>query len=162
MNAWKAFIPTSKEFPKLAPLIGRAIMVKGPSRSYWMSDIGMYNQQKGDCQITKNALEKTDTAIKANPSCQKSFYLIVFLKGIMLDNYIFSSNDNDLEMWKHGMKLGPNHARYPFKKKKMDVVGMCLWWRIGIAAGTPICNGEAKEYANDLFEKSNYADNLLD
>jgi hypothetical protein len=30
MNSWKAFIPTSKEFPKLAPLIGRAVMTKGP------------------------------------------------------------------------------------------------------------------------------------
>jgi hypothetical protein len=106
MNAWKAFIPTSKEFPNLAPLIGRAVMVKGPSRSYWMSNAGMYNQQKGGCQITKNALEKTDAVIKADPSRQMSFYLIVFPKGIILDNYIFSGKDSDLEMWKHGMKLG--------------------------------------------------------
>jgi hypothetical protein len=118
MNAWKAFIPTTKEFPKLAPLIGRAVMVKGPSRSYWMSDTEMYNQQKGDCLITKNAHKKTDTAIKMDPSCQTSFYLIVFLKGIMMENYIFSGNDSFLLMWKNGMKLGPDHARYPSRRRR--------------------------------------------
>jgi hypothetical protein len=151
MNAWKAFIPISKEFPKLAPLIDRAVMVKGPSRSYWMSNAEMYHQ-KGGFQITKNAHKKTDTAIEMDPNRQTSFYLIVFPKGIILDNYIFSGNNSDLEMWKHGMQLGPDHARYPFKKKKMDVLGMCLWWRIGIARGTRIRNGEAKEYANNVFD----------
>ncbi len=34
MNSWKAFIPSSKEFPKLASLISRAVLVKGPSRNY--------------------------------------------------------------------------------------------------------------------------------
>jgi hypothetical protein len=151
MNAWKAFIPTSKEFPKLAPFIGGAVMVKGPSRSYWMSDAEMYHQ-KGDCQITKNAHEKTNTAIKMDPNRQTSFYLIVFPKGIILENPIFSGNNSFLQMWKNGMKLGPDHARYPFKKKKkMDVVGICLWWRIGIAGRTIIRNGKAEADAVDFF-----------
>jgi hypothetical protein len=56
-------------------------------------------------------------------------------------------------MWKNGMKLGPDHAKHPFKKKKkMDVVGMCLWWRIGIAGGTIIRNGEAQADAADFFD----------
>jgi hypothetical protein len=122
MNAWKAFIPISKEFPKLAPLIDRAVMVKGPSRSYWMSNAEMYHQ-KGGFQITKNAHKKTDTAIEMDPNRQTSSYLIVFPKGIILDNYIFSGNNSDLEMWKHGMQLGPDHARYPFKKKDG-----CSWY----------------------------------
>jgi hypothetical protein len=47
MNAWKAFIPTSKEFPKLASLIGRVVMVKGPSRNYWISDVGGCTIRRG-------------------------------------------------------------------------------------------------------------------
>jgi hypothetical protein len=150
MNAWKAFIPTSKEFPKLAPLIGRVVMVKGPSRSYWMSDAEV-NHRRGECEITMKAHQKTDTAIEADPNRQRSFYLIVFQKGIILENYIFSGNNSVLQMSKNGMKLGPDHARYLFKKKKLDVIGMCLEWVIGIAGGTRIRNDEEEEDADGLF-----------
>jgi hypothetical protein len=151
MNDWKAFIPSSKEFPKLASLIGRAVVVKGPSRNYWMTDAEMYHQ-KAECQVTKTAHEKTDTAIEADPDRQKSFYLLVFDKRLILDNYIFSGNNTSLQAWKNGMKLEPKHPRYPFTKKKLDVIGMCLWWRIGIAGGTRIRNCKAKENADDLFD----------
>jgi hypothetical protein len=153
MNAWKAFIPSSKEFPKLASLIGRAVMVKGPSRNYWMSNAGLYHQKGVDCQVTKTAHEKTDTAIKEDPNRQTSFFLIVFHKGLILDNYIFSGNNTVLKMWKNGMKLEPDHANNPFsKKKKIDVIGMCVWWRIGAAGGTRIRDGEAEEDADDIFD----------
>jgi hypothetical protein len=152
MNTWKAFIPSSKEFPKLTSLISRAVMVKGPSRNYWMSDAGMYHKKGVDCQVTKTAHEKTDTAIKADPNRQTSFFLIVFHKSLILDNYIFSGNDTVLQMWKNGMKLEPDHDRNPFKMKKLDVIGMCLWWRVGTAGGTRIRDGKAEEDADDLFD----------
>jgi hypothetical protein len=152
MNAWQAFIPSSKEFPKLASLIGRAVMVKGPSRNYWMSDAEMYHKKGIDCQVTKTAHEKTDTAIKADPNRQTSFFFIVFHKGLILDNYIFSGNSTILQMWKNGMKLDPDHASNPFKTKKLDVIGMCVWWRVGTAGGTRIRDGKAEEDADDLFD----------
>jgi hypothetical protein len=51
------------------------------------------------------------------------------------------------------MKVGPDLGRYPFKKKKkMEVIGMSLWWRIGIAGGTIICDGEAEADASNFFD----------
>jgi hypothetical protein len=154
MNAWKAFIPSAKEFPKLAALIGRAVMVKGPSRSFWMRDAAIYHKKGVDCPVTKTAHEKTDTAIKEDPSRQTSFFLIVFHKDIVLDNYIFSGNDTILKMNKNGMKLDHGHEANPFKKKLKEVIGTCVWWRIGIAGGTRIRDAEAPESedADALFD----------
>jgi hypothetical protein len=72
MNSFQAFIPSSKEFPRLALLIGRAVMVKGPSRSFGNSDAELYHEKGVECPVTKTAHEKTDTAIKAVPSRQTS------------------------------------------------------------------------------------------
>jgi hypothetical protein len=80
------------------------------------------------------------------------FFLIVFHKGIILDNYIFSDNDTVLKMWKNGMKLEAGHDSNPFKKKEKEVIGMCVWWRIRIAGGTRIRDGKAEEDADALFD----------
>ena len=163
IHEYKAFIPSSKEYPKLAPLIGRVVMVKGPSRPYWMTDAELYHDRekraKGvNCQVTKTAHEMTDTAIKWDLNRQTSFFLIVFQKGIILENYIFSDNSTNLQMSKNGMQLAPEHPKNPFtkvdsetKKKKFDVIGVCVWWRIGIAGGKRIGYGDAKEDLDDLF-----------
>jgi hypothetical protein len=105
-----------------------------------------------DCQVTKTAHEKTDTAIKGDPNHQTSFCFIVFRKGIILDNYILSGNDTVLKMWKNGMKLEAGHDSNPFKKKKKEVIGMWVWWRIGTVGGTHIRDGEAEEDADALFD----------
>jgi hypothetical protein len=84
MNAWMAFIPSSKEFAKFSSLISRAIMVKGPSRNYWMSNAGLYHQKGVDYQVTKTAHEETNTAIKVDPNRQTFFFLIVFHKDLIL------------------------------------------------------------------------------
>jgi hypothetical protein len=117
-----------------------------------MSNAGLYHETGVDCQVTKTAHEKTDTAIKADPNRQTSFFLIVFHQGLILDNYIFSGNDTVLKTWKNGMKLEPDHESNPFKRKTIDVIGMCVWWRIGTTGGTRIRDGEAEEDADDLFD----------
>jgi hypothetical protein len=97
----------------------------------------------------------TNTAIKMDPNRQSCYYLIVFLKGIILDNYIFSSNNNILQMYTNGMKVGPEHRRYPFKKKKkkkMELICMSLWWRIGIAGGTIIGDGKEEADPSNFFD----------
>jgi hypothetical protein len=152
MAAWKAFIPSLKKFPKLAPLIGRVVLVKGPSRNFWLSNADIYYDDT-ECQITKLAHVMTNTAIKLDPNRQSCFYLIVFQKGIILDNFIFSGNNDILQMYTNGMKVGPEHRRYPVKKKKkMEVIGMSLWWRIGIARGTIIPDGKEEADAADFFD----------
>jgi hypothetical protein len=155
-EAIKAFIPSPNEFPKLTALtslIGRVVMVTRPSRSYWMRDAGVYHKNKGsDCQVTKMAHEKTDTAIKADPNRQMSYFLIVCHKDTILDNYVFSGSNTTVTMWKNITKLGPDHANNPFKKKRYDVIGVCLWWRIGIAGGTRIRDGKVELDAGDLID----------
>ena len=158
MDNWKASIPSLKEFPKLASVLGRVIVVKGPSRSYWLTDAAMYHRKGVPCQVTKSAHESADTEIKEDPIRQTAFFLIVFQKGIILDNYIFSSNSTVLHMSKNAMLLEPEHPKNPFtkvdeetKKKKFDVIGVCVWWRIGIAGGKRIRNHRAGVDFEDLF-----------
>jgi hypothetical protein len=76
----------------------------------------------------------------------------VFYKDIILENYVFAGNNTTVTKWKNITKLGPDHADNPFKKKRYDVIGVCLWWRIGIAGGTRIRDGEVEQDADDLID----------
>jgi hypothetical protein len=154
MNAWKATIPSKRDHPELTPLTGRTVMVKGPSRNYWMRSAELFHDSDKnlDCQVTKTAHEKTDTAIKADSIRQASFFLIVFHKDLVLDNNIFSHNDgNFLKTNKTGMKLKAGHKDNPFKGKKVEVMGMCVWWMIGLAGGERIRDDESEDDADALF-----------
>jgi hypothetical protein len=87
-SGWKA---CSVFIPNL--LTHRAVMVKGPStRSYCMSPAGLYHQ-KVDCQVIKTVYEKSNISIKADPNWRTYFFLILFHKDLILDNYIFSGNN---------------------------------------------------------------------
>jgi hypothetical protein len=118
-----------------------------------MSNAGMYHK-KVDCQVTNTAHEKTDTAIKEDPNCQTSFFFIVFHKNLILDNYIFSGNNSILKISWNGMKLESKHEANPFKKKKkkIDVLCMCMWKRIGNTGGTSIHNGDVQEEVSNIFD----------
>jgi hypothetical protein len=135
-KVWKAFKPTQKEFPMLAPLAGRVIMVQGPSRNYWHSSIKLY-YEKMACPVTKESHETTDTAIKADANRQTLFYLIVFKPGIVLDNYIFSSNKTDVQLHQNALKMLAGHEENTSKK---EILRISLWWRIAKAGRTRIHN----------------------
>jgi hypothetical protein len=158
MNAWTAFIPASKDFSKFP--IKRTVGVKGPSRSYWRRDAGRHHKKGVDCQVTKTAHEKTDTAIKADTDRQSSYFMIVFHKDLILDNQVFSGNMNtDLQPSNVAMKLKSDHVDNPFKKKiKVDVIGMCVWWRVAITGGTRIRDAKAEVDIDDLFGDSDDSD----
>jgi hypothetical protein len=146
-KAWKAFIPTEKEFPMLAPLAGRVIMVQGPSRNYWHSSIELYHEKMA-CPVTKESHETTATAIEAHATRQTSFYLIVFKPGIVLDNYIFSSDKTDVQQHQNCHKMLAGHEKNTFKK---EILGISLWWRIAKAGGTRIRNEETTVNPESMF-----------
>ena len=67
-DAYEMFFPDYNEFPMLRELHGRAVIVKGPSRSYWFRGIEKYyRQDKITCQNTRDAHEKHDSAVVDNP-----------------------------------------------------------------------------------------------
>jgi hypothetical protein len=83
---WEAFIPDPREFPSLLKLYGRIIMLRGPSRAFWLRDAARYHKdtEKIDCPKTKQRHEKIDTAIENDPSRKYSYHLLVFPQGVVL------------------------------------------------------------------------------
>jgi hypothetical protein len=80
MDAWSAFIPNEVEFPRLVPLTGRVLFIKGPSRSFWIRDFKRYHNGRKPiaCKVTAKFHEKSDTAIASDPNREISYFLLVF------------------------------------------------------------------------------------
>ena len=66
----------------------QAILIQGPSRIFWMNHQGYH--RKKVCASTEKAHLATINAIKADVSCQFSYWLLIFPEGVVLDNVIFS------------------------------------------------------------------------
>ena len=155
MHRWEGIIPSKKEFPNLAPLLGRVIVIKCPSRDFWQRRATRHHHAgkgKVDCPITKTQHEKTDTAIKGDPDRQTSCFVIVFRKSFLLDNCIFSGNTSAMTVSKNGMKIESSHPDCPFKTNGDPVRGVCVWWRIGIDGGTKIRDVNVADTADDCFD----------
>jgi hypothetical protein len=55
-DAWDAFIPSVDDFPQLALLMKRVVVIKGPSRGFWTQHFECYHK-KWDCEVTKKVHE---------------------------------------------------------------------------------------------------------
>ena len=88
-NYWKAYIPT-----RLKHLKKRAIMVKGPSRSYWYRDNVHCKQAANRCTATETALLATVLDINDAPERHSTHWLLVFPTDITFDNSRFRCDDN--------------------------------------------------------------------
>jgi hypothetical protein len=149
-SGWEAFIPNPNDYPSLLPLYGRIIMFKGPSRPFWLRDHTRYHadNKKIDCQVTRKAHEKAETAIKGERLF--SYHLVVLKPGIVLDNSIFSNNNENVKMYQLSMRMDDTEDDNDFEKK---IYGMAVWWKIAVAGGTRIRNaGRNKVAAKSLLD----------
>ena len=89
----------------------------------------------------QKAHEKTDTAIKADLTCQFHHHLVVFAPGTSLDNSIFSGNNNHVTRHHLSMKMDKDDDNNQYGK---SIYGMGLLWRISDTGGTRIHHTSAK------------------
>ena len=139
------FIPDPREWPKLAPLLGRIIMLKGPALPFSHRYHKLYHRQgKVGCDLAKKMHEKTEGDIKNDASRQVEYHIIVFDSDIVLDNSIFSQNNFNVTRYENGMKMEKDDIDVDneFDRK---INFMATWWQIAVAGGTRICANPASQ-----------------
>jgi hypothetical protein len=82
----------------------RAILVKGPSRPFWMNCTLEYHR-KLTCDSTKDAHLASVDEIKQDAERQFSYWMLVFPKSVTLDNAVFSGDPVNIEAERVGLKL---------------------------------------------------------
>jgi hypothetical protein len=103
---YNMFVPGPYEFPNLLPLLGRVVVVKGPSLPYSFRSWHFYHRQKKiSSEKTIAAHNKLDGQIGANLERQSHYHIIVFPEGVTLDNSIVSANNFDVEVNTNGTNL---------------------------------------------------------
>jgi hypothetical protein len=131
---WTATIPThyDTQYSK------RVIMIKGPSRDYWQRSTERYHEGGHvDCDATYKAHSATGIAIEEAPARQWSYQLLVFPPSIVLNNHIFSRDEEVVPIGK--IPLKSKAAENPFKK---DIRAMVLFWKIATKGGKKVGKGK--------------------
>mgnify|MGYP000102243820 CR=1 FL=1 len=143
---WEAFLPSAR-FPTLAD---RAIMVRGPSQDFFIKDTARYHANKAniECAPTEKKHSATEQAIEDDPSRKLEHTLLVFKKGIKLENHIFSDDAVFIDVEVNDMT-----APYDNDGEVIDVMATTLFWRIAIAGGSKLASGKAKK-GKKLFKKA--------
>ncbi len=143
---WEAFLPSAR-FPTLAD---RAIMVRGPSQDFFIKDTARYHANKAniECAPTEKKHSATEQAIEDDPSRKLEHTLLVFKKGIKLENHIFSDDAVFIDVEVNDMT-----APYDNDGEVIDVMATTLFWRIAIAGGSKLASGKPKK-GKKLFKKS--------
>jgi hypothetical protein len=132
------FIPEPLKWPKLAPLLGRIIMLKGPALPFSHLYHKLYHcQGKVGCDLAKKEHEKTKGDIETDVSHQVEYHIIGFDSDIALDNSIFSQNNFNVTWYENGMKMEKDNidVHNEFDRK---INFMATWWQIAVAGGTCI------------------------
>ena len=139
MNDWEATIP-DRDYEEMWH--GRLIRFKGPAQDFFVRDTERYHEgigrdSKVNCDATFKAHSATEVAIDDSKEkwCQVAYWLFVCAPGVVLDNKIFSKDDNVVPMIKNPLKLKKDHPVNLFGK---DILAMTLYWRIAISGGQKI------------------------
>ena len=146
-DAWEATMPNSGSYP---PEFERRLMkVKGPSQSSWERNTERYHATANvNCERTKAAHNGTEIAISKDLARQQSHWLLVFPQGTILDNQIFS-DDEEVAVTLNPITSKPNdEGSNGFKK---DMRGLVLFWCIAVAGGRKVGKVTKKKRAAELF-----------
>ena len=140
---WEASIPQDYEeqFAK------RIVLVKGPARDFWQKNSKKYHMAgKVKCDATKKAHSASEIAIEKSDDRHWAYYLVCFPPEIILDNQIFSKDEELIPVGMNPMKC--EAANNDFEK---DIRAMVLYWRVAVKEGTKIGIEEMKEESKTLF-----------
>jgi hypothetical protein len=135
---WEAFIPSAR----YATLATRAVMIRGPSQDFFIQDTERYQADKDniDCEPTKKKHSATKQAIKDDPSLQLQHTLLIFKKGINLENHVFSDDAVYIMAEVNDMvaTIDKDHG------EDLEIMGTALFWRIAVAGGSKLASGGPK------------------
>ena len=120
-NYWKAYVPTRPKHVKK-----RAIMVKGPSRSYWYRDNVHCKQAANQCTATETALLATVLDINDAPERHYTHWLLVFPTDITFDNSRFRCDDDTDELQRHFVPF----VAAPEEMGNKKLYTMNLYWKV--------------------------------
>jgi hypothetical protein len=141
---WSASIPQGYN-PEYAK---RIILFKGPSQDFWRRTTERFHGTgKVDCTATKNAHSATEIAIEKNEERQTAFYLMCFPPGVILENQIFSRDEEDVPTNKNPMKSTAKQNMF-----EKDLRAMVLYWKIAVKGGVKIGKQVSNERDKDMFD----------
>ncbi len=151
---YKMFVPGPYELPHLLPLLGRVVVVKGPSLPYSFRSWNFYHRQRNiPCEKTSSAHKKLDGQIGANPERQSHYHVIVFPEGVTLDNLILSANNFEVGVNTNGTNIAADDADFtnPTARK---INYMALWWQIveGVGEKAEKSNTSQAQDVADLMD----------
>ena len=147
-DSWNIYVPDYDTYPWLEALFGRILIVKGPSRSYWLGDSETYHK-KIACAASKKAHEAVEAAIKDDANRQISHHVMVWKKGTVLDNTILSEDNFEVAKNHNGMKLEKNHDDNPYDR---NIYGMTNYWTIVEKGGKRVRSKKTKVNAKALLD----------
>jgi hypothetical protein len=121
----------------------RAVLIKGPSRSSWYSDVDVYHRRADHCENTKEKHASTVEAIQKDEGRWFQYWLLIFSKDVVLENSVLSAGDP------MNVKVGKIGVR-------KDIDGnTCLSsfvnWRIAVRGGGFRKTWIPEESVSDMF-----------
>lgn len=138
-----------EEWPDLVPLLGRILLVSGPSLLFSQRHHVVYHRQnKVNCVAAKRTHEQVEGMILKYPPRQKEFFFLIFGANVILDNSIFSPNCNlTVSRNSNGIKIESNDKDVPNEfGRKFNL--MNIWWEVAVAGGKQIQASPTKKKAD--------------
>jgi hypothetical protein len=142
---WLATIPQNVD----PGLQDRVIQFRKPSVSPFFKDNESYHEEI-DCLATKNANNGTMIAIEEVEERKWLYLWLVFPNGTVLDNRVFSSDDEIVQMEGHGLAIPKEEIDDDLED---DFKGVGLYWRIAEKGGLRIADRAGKSKMSSLFKK---------
>ena len=99
-NKWSMKMYESKAEPELT---GRAVLVRGPSRSHWHDEIDGYHRADF-CPTTKNVHSSAAAKIANDEERKWKYWLLIFGAPTLFDNSIFSHHPLNVRKEKRGVE----------------------------------------------------------
>lgn len=144
MMGFTMSVPDVREWPNVGPLMGRILVVKGPSLAFSHRHNKLHHRKnKVNCEKTKEVHEKEEANIKKNPAREVEYHFIVFPPEVILDNSILSSNNFDVKASQNGVKMEAQDPEVDNTLKR-DLNFMSVWWQIAEAGGVLAASSLAK------------------
>jgi hypothetical protein len=141
---WEAFIPSTR-CPTLA---SRAVMIRHPSQDFFVQDTERHHEDNIECEPTKKTQSATEQAIKHDPSRQFEHTLLIFQKGVKLENHIYSDDAVYVKFDVNDMV-----ATIDNDGEELEIMGTALFWRIAVAGGAKLASAGPKK-VKKLFKKA--------
>jgi hypothetical protein len=139
---WNATIPQNVD----PGLEDRVIEFRKPSVSSFFQNNEIYHKDI-DCLATKNANNSTMVAIDEDKRRHWLYVWLVFPNGTILDNRVFSSDDEIVQMEGHGIEIPKEEIDL-----EEDFIGVGIYWRIAEKGGRRIAHHVGPSKMSSLFK----------